>query len=450
MSTVIDLPRPAPLPSYTDLIEQGYTPSDVRSAVADLPVQEAATLFYDWRFWARPGQTPPEWDWRVWVLTGGRGSGKSWTGANWINDKALTVERLALIGRTAADIRDVMVQGDSGVIRQSPPWFQPVYEPSRRRVTWPNGAFALCFSADEPNLLRGPQFEVAWADELAAWRKLEETWNNLMFCLRIGEQPQVVVTTTPRPLKTLKNIIALPSTHRTNESTYANIINLADNWAEEVISQYEGTRLGRQELHGEILDDNPNALWTREMIDDNRVTRAPDLNAVTVAVDPPASDNPTEKTAECGIVVGGRAGKKSDRKSQCYILDDLSLGRVRPEEWGGQVVAAYYKYKADKVVAEQNNGGAMVRSTIQAVDPKVKVELVSASRGKMTRAEPVSALYERHRVHHVGHFPEMEDQQCEWEPGAPSPDRMDALVWLVTDLMLGELPIERIFRSAAS
>lgn len=449
MSPVVELPKRAKLPSYTELIQSGHTPAGIRSAVAALPADEAATLFYDWRFWARPGQMPPSWNWRVWVLTGGRGCGKSWTGANWINEKAQTTERLALIGRTAADIRDVMIEGDSGLLRQAPPWFQPTYEPARRRVVYPNGAFALCFSADEPNLLRGPQFEAAWADELAAWRKLEETWNNLMFCLRIGEQPQVVVTTTPRPLKTLKTIIALASTHRTNESTYANVQNLADQWAEEIISQYEGTRLGRQELHGEILDDNPNALWTREMVDDNRVVKAPDLDTITVAVDPPASDNPTENTAECGILVGGRKGRKSDRKSECFVLDDMSLGRVRPEEWGRQVVTAYHKYKAGKIVAEQNNGGSMVRSTIQAIDPKIKVELVSASRGKLTRAEPVSTLYERNRVHHVGHFPELEDQQCEWEPGAPSPDRMDALVWLVTDLMLGELPIERLFRSAA-
>jgi phage terminase large subunit-like protein len=296
----------------------------------------------------------------------------------------------------------------------------------------------------------------AWCDELAAWRKLLEAWNNLMFGLRLGKSPQAVVTTTPRPLKVLKDIIARSTTHVTTESTTSNVDNLAPQWADEVITQFAGTRLGRQELGGELLDDNPNALWTRDIIDDNRVIKFPDnLDSVVVAIDPPAAEDPDENTAEAGILVGGRKGRRQDNRSQAYILDDLSFGMKtgskrapKPEAWASTAISAYHKYKADKIVAEANNGGAMVKFTIQAIDPSVKVELVHASRGKTLRAEPVATLYEGKRVHHVDHFAELEDQQCEWEPGMPSPDRLDAVVWLLTDLMLGDLPVTSVWKSS--
>lgn len=455
----IDFPR-SPLHdlTYHKLInDYRLSPEEVKDLIVDMSLGDAAALQYDWRFWARPGQTPPQWDWRVWFLKGGRGSGKTWVGANQMNEWAKLHQRLALIGRTAADVRDTMIEGDSGIIPMSPPWFMPKYEPAKRRVIWPNGAFALCFTADEPNLLRGPQFEKAWCDELAAWRKLQEAWNNLMFGLRLGRNPQCIVTTTPRPLDTLKKILALKTTHTTTESTFANVDNLAEQWADEIISMYAGTRLGRQELSGEVLDDNPNALWSMAILDKYRVAEHPPLDIVVVAVDPSVSDQEEkdkdkhlalDKLAECGIVVGGRKGKKFDPRSHSYVLDDMTI-QGKPEVWAAQVVHAYHEHKADKVVAEANNGGALVRAVIQAIDPDIPVELVHAARGKKTRAEPVSTLYEAGRVHHVGSFMELEQQQCEWEPGMKSPDRLDADVWLITDLMLGDDEPGRAFHSAA-
>ncbi len=447
---VLDFPKSySQTITYHQLVnERGLQPAEVKKLILSLDPREAAALQYDWRFWARPGQTPPDWDWRTWLLKGGRGSGKTWVGANLTNEKARVCHRLALIGRTASDVRDTMIEGDSGIIALSPPWFMPKYEPGKRRVTWPNGAFALCFSADEPNLLRGPQFEFVWADELAAWRRLKETLDNIMLCLRKGTNPQLVATTTPRPLQIIKDMIKRATTHTTTESTYANLENLAVQWAEEVINTYANTRLGRQELEGSILDDNPNALWSRECIDKHRVTKYPDLDAITVGVDPMVKEDPDDKSAEAGIIIAGRKGRKRDPHAQAYIIDDMSM-QGSPEEWATQAVSAYYKYKADKIVAEANNGGAMVKSTIQAIDPHVPVELVWASRGKVIRAEPVATLNQRGRVHHTQYLPECEDQLCEWEPGMKSPDRLDAYVWTLTDLMLGELETTRPYHSAA-
>lgn len=429
--------------SYHDLIDNGFTDQDIINVIKDLDDATAAAIFRDWHWWARASQKIPKWNWRYWVLKGGRGSGKTWTGANWICEQARTSHRLALVGRTAADVRDTMVEGESGILAVSSPDFMPIYYPASRRVVWPNGAFALLHTADEPSTLRGGNFEKAWADEVAAWRKLKETWDNLVFCLRIGNNPQCVVTSTPRPTKEFKDILALETTHVTTESTYANVHNLAPQWSEEVVRVYKGTRLGRQELGGEVLDDNPNALWSLEVIDDNRLSgRIPSLDRIVVAVDPPSADlttgDPDRSMAECGIVVGGRRGKKSSNTSQVYILDDVSLEKPQPHEWAAQVIQAFHTHHADAIVAEANNGGAMVKSTIQAADPSLPVELVYASRGKKTRAEPVSLMYNAKRVHHVMNFAELEDQMTSWEPGMPSPDRMDALVWCCFDLIIGE------------
>lgn len=332
------------------------------------------------------------------------------------------------MGRTAADVRDVMIEGESGILAVSPPWCRPVYQPSKRRLTWPNGAIATTYSGDKPDQLRGPQHDGAWCDEVAAWR-YPDAWDQLNFGLRLGDDPRAVVTTTPRPVKHVRELIADHSTHTTRGSTYDNRGNLAPQFFQQIIRKYEGTRLGRQELNAELLEDNPYALWKRSRIDELRVTKAPELRQIAVAIDPAVSC--TEDSAETGIVVGGVAAD-----GQGYILDDCSL-QESPAGWARQAVSAFHRHKANYLVAEVNQGGDMVRHTLQTVEATVPIRTVHASRGKLTRAEPVAALYEQGRVHHVGCFPQLEDQMCEWIPGEASPDRMDALVWVLTLLMVG-------------
>lgn len=459
MAVVLDFPKSEASRLTFHEMRQRLPISAVYEILESLEPQEAATLNFDWRFWGRPSQVPPDLlptgkPWFTWMFLGGRGVGKNWSGANLTNEKAKTHRRLALIGRTAADVRDTMVEGDSGLIAMSPPWFMPKYESTKRRVVWPNGSFALCFSADEPNLLRGHNLEFAWCDELAAWRRLKETWDNLLMCLRKGRTPQVIVTTTPRPLKILKDIRAMPNTHFSKGTTYENLENLAPTFLENVVNKYKGTRLGEQELMGEILDDNPNALWTLENIDQHRVSRYPQLDRIVVAVDPATAENPDEESSEVGIVVAGRRGTKNDNRSQAYVIADESVGEdlARVSEWPRAVVTAYHKYRADAVVAEKNNGGAMVRSVIQAIDRNIPVSLVTATRGKKKRAEPVSTVYELGRVHHDGNFKELEDQLTQWEEGSDMrADRMDALVWGITELFgLDKEPAKRtVVRPAA-
>lgn len=398
-----------------------------------LVANEAETARFDWRRIARPNQLAPDGDWRVWLLLAGRGYGKTRTGAEYVREQveAGNVRRIALVGPTAADVRDVMVEGPAGILAISPPWNRPKYEPSKRRLTWPNGAQASLFSADEPDRLRGPQHDAAWCDEVAAWRR-PEAWDMLMMGLRLGADPRCVVTTTPRPVAHIKALLAAKNTAVTRGSTYENLDNLAPAFRDQIITQYEGTRLGRQELHAEILDDVPGALWQRAMLDGGRVTAAPDLVRVVVGVDPAASDN--EGSAETGIIVVGIG-----RDGHSYVLDDMSV-RASPAGWASQVVAGYHKFKADRIVAERNNGGDMVEHTIRTADQAVAVRQVWASRGKAVRAEPIAALYEQGRVHHLGLFANLEDQLCGWVPGETSPDRLDALVWALTDLMLGAPP----------
>lgn len=457
MATVLDFPKSeASKLTYYELRER-LPISAIKEIFSQMSAAELATIEYDWRFWGRKHQVPPdisEFAWFVWLFLGGRGVGKNWAAANLTNEKAKTHRRLALIGRTAADVRDTMVEGDSGLIAMSPPWFMPKYESTKRRVVWPNGAFALCFSADEPDLLRGHNLEFAWCDELAAWRRLQKTWDNLLMCLRKGRHPQVVVTTTPRPLKLLKELRADVRTHNSSGTTYDNLENLAASFLDNVVKRYAGSRLGQQELLGEILDDNPNALWTLEELDQHRVLKTPkNLDRIVVAVDPVAAENPDEESSECGIVVCGRKGTKNDNASQAYIIADESVGEdlARVSEWPKAVITAYHKYQADAVVAEKNNGGAMVRAVIQAIDRNIRVELVTASRGKKKRAEPVATVYELGRVHHDGNFGTLEDQLCQWEEGSDMrADRMDALVWGVTELfgLDKEAPKRRVVRPA--
>jgi phage terminase large subunit-like protein len=412
-----------------------FLPDD---AFADLSDEQAAALLYDWDLWAREKQKAPAGQWTVWLILAGRGFGKTKTGAEWVRGEVEKGKRgrLALVARTAADVRDVMVEGESGILACSPPWFKPKYEPSKRRLTWPNGAQATTYSADQPDLLRGPQHDGFWADEVAAWQ-YEDAYDQLMFGLRLGKDPRGVATTTPRPTRLIKRLIKDKATHVTTGTTFENKANLAPTFFTQVVGRYQDTRLGMQELYAQLLDDAQGALWKRDaMIEAHRVTEHPDLVRIVVAVDPavadPSRNSEESDTAETGIVVAGVAAN-----GHGYILDDKSL-QASPLGWASEAVTAYKKYKADRIVAEQNNGGALVESNIRTVDRQVSYSAVWASRGKYTRAEPVSSLYEQGKVHHVGLFPLLEDQMCQWEPltGQKSPDRLDALVWALTELML--------------
>ncbi len=391
---------------------------------------------FDWQKRARPDQLPPDWNWLTWLLRGGRGSGKTRTGAEYIRFRVEsgTARRVALVGETKGDVRDTMVEvGASSLLSISPPWFMPEYEPSKRRITWPNGAIAMIYSGDEPDQLRGPQHDLAWVDELAKFKYPQETWDNLEFGLRIGTDPRAVVTTTPRPIPVIKQLAADPKTADVVCSTYENLANLAPSFIERIKSKYEGTRLGRQEIHGQILEDNPGALWHRDWIEAGRLSNIPELQRVVVAIDPEATS--TEESNETGIIVAGIA--KVGRDYHGYILADLTI-RGSPDQWGTAAIAGYNKNKANLIVAEVNNGGDMVGHVIKTIDKNLPFKAVHATRGKYTRAEPVSALYEQGRIHHIGFFPELEDQLCDWVPGSTSPDRLDALVWAITELMLGE------------
>lgn len=376
----------------------------------------------------------------------GRGWGKTRTGVEWIRDlqQSQKYGRFGIIGQTAADVRDVLIEGESGLLAVSPPWNKPHYEPSKRRITWPNGAIATTYSGDEPDQLRGPQHDAALCDELAKWKYAQEAWDNLEFGLRLGPHPRVMVTTTPRPIPIIKALKADPDCVLSTGSTYQNIANLAPTFIKRVVKKYEGTRLGRQELHAEILDDSPGALWNRSMLEALRLRRAPDLLRVAVGVDPNVSNNAKaddDTPSETGIVVAGigPCNCKGATEIHGFVLDDPSLaGSAR--ERGSAVVTAYYKHHGDRVIGEVNNGGDLVEYLIASIDDTVPFKMVRASRGKQTRAEPIASLYEQGRVHHVGGFAALEDQLCQWEPnkGLPSPDRLDALVWVLTELMLEE------------
>jgi predicted phage terminase large subunit-like protein len=399
-----------------------------RRLLDDLSDDAVADLLHDWGFWARPDQIPPPGDWRTWLILAGRGWGKTRTGAEWVRAEVEAGRRgrIALIGATAADVRDVMVEGESGLMSTARPTFRPTFEPSKRRVTWPNGAIATTYSADEPDRLRGPQHDGGWADELAAWRR-PETWDMYLFGLRLGTDPRTVVTTTPRPTSTIKELVAAPTTHPTRGATYDNLENLAPAFAEQIIRKYEGTRLGRQELLAEILTDTPGALWTYALLEDRRP--APDCTRVVVAIDPAVTSG--EDSDETGILV---CGLGSDGRG--YVLADRSC-RLSPDGWARRAVHVYDEYRADLVVAEVNNGGDLVEQTIRTVRRSIPYRKVTASRGKQVRAQPVAALYEQGKVSHVEVFAELEEQLTTWTPeSGTSPDRLDALVWAMTELMV--------------
>jgi phage terminase large subunit-like protein len=406
-----------------------------------LTTEARAALKYDWDFWARPNQLEPPGNWTTWLILAGRGFGKTRTGAEtirkWVcGDTPLSpgrCSRIALVAETAADARDVMVI--DGLLAIHPKDFRPTYEKTNRKVEWPNGARAFLYNATEPDQLRGPQHDAAWVDELAKFQYAQETWDQLQFGLRLGEHPRQIVTTTPRPIPVIRKIVNDNTTHITRGRTYDNAANLAGNFLKQVEERYGNTRLGRQELEGEILDDMPGALWHREMIDGSRKPEAPDLDRIVISVDPAATSG--EDADETGIVAVGIA-RDPDGNNRGYVLADRSI-RGSPDEWASAAVRLFHELDADRIVAEKNQGGEMVEAVLRAKDRNVPVRLVTATRGKIVRAEPIAALYEQGRVHHVGRFDKLEDQMCLFTRDADrssgnSPDRVDALVWGLSDL----------------
>lgn len=388
---------------------------------------------------ARPEQIEPSGSWRTWLILAGRGWGKTRTGAEWVRWRiAHGAKRIALVAPTAADARDVMIEGESGLLAVcANDVVKPIYQPGLRRIIFPEGSAlapsgAICttYSAEEPDRLRGPQHDAAWCDELAAWR-YPAAWDMLMFGLRLGTDPKCCVTTTPRPTKEIRELVEMATTVITKGSTFDNAQNLAPAFLERILQRYEGTRLGRQELYAEILDDVPGALWTRQMLEEAVnlwPSDDPPMDRVVVAVDPAVTSG--ENSDETGIVVAGR-----DR-DRGYVMADRTC-RLSPDGWARRAIDAYHEFEADRIVAEANQGGDMVKLTLRTVDPSVPVKLVHASRGKRVRAEPIAALYEQGKIAHKEVFSEMEDQLVTWTPDSPtSPDRLDALVWALTDLDL--------------
>ena len=400
-----------------------------------------------WDVFAHEHQCPPRHaqngePWLTWLLIGGRGAGKTRAGAEWVRAQALglapfadvAVERIALVGETEHDVREVMIEGVSGLLGIHRRDERPLWVPSRRRLEWKNGAIAYAFSAEDPESLRGPQFGCAWSDELAKWRYAEAAFDMLQFGLRLGASPRQLITTTPRPSALIRRLLGEPTTAVTRAPTRANAFHLAPNFLESVMARYAGTRLGRQELDGEIIEDRPDALWSRDLIERCRVRAAPDFVRVVVAVDPPASSG--KRADACGIVAVGVTAAGTF----CVVADDTVSGAT-PAAWAAKAIALWHRLEADALVAEVNQGGEMVRAVINEVDPNVPVIAVRATRRKWLRAEPVAALYEQGRVSHAGAFPALEDEMCDFASSGlssgRSPDRLDALVWAITALSAG-------------
>ena len=404
-------------------------------------------LQWDWSFWGRPEQQRPEGDdWNIWLYLAGRGAGKTRTAAEWIREEAKYTTkgqlRFALVARTAADVRDVIVEGESGIINVTPPSERPLYEPSKRRLTWPNGNTATCFTADEPDSLRGPQFTHAWGDEVAAWRQTPDAagmtaFDNLRVGTRLGANPKIVVTTTPKRVPLLYQLMAeAEKTGKviiTRGSTMDNQGNLSSAYLDAIKGVYEGTRLAQQELYGEMLSDVEGALWTPDLIDRNRESQLPMGTPLrVVAVDPSVAENPRD---ECGIVVCASTGERDLYKRNSWVLEDATV-HGSPDVWANKVVQMARKWGCP-VVAEVNQGGALVRNAINTIDPSIKVLEVHSKYGKALRAEPITLAYEQGRVHHVNYLADLESQMISWIPGeGKSPDRVDALVHALTALLI--------------
>jgi len=412
----------------------------------ELTEPELLGLPYLFEVWAMPHQLPPVGDWRAWIILGGRGAGKTRAGAEWVRaqvEGSLPMDhgrcrRVALLGETYDQVRDVMIQGDSGILACSPPDRRPTWKAGERKLIWPNGATAQAFSAHDPEALRGPQFDAAWADELAKWKKARDSWDMLQFALRLGRNPRLCVTTTPRNTPVLREILALPSSVQTHAPTEANRANLAPSFLAEVRARYAGTRLGRQELDGVLLSDVEGALWTAAMLQAAMLDQAPVLDRVVVAVDPAVSAG--KASDACGIVVVGATLQGPPQDWRAYVLGDRTVQGVGPLAWAQASIAAMQEFGADRLVAEVNQGGALVENVLRQVDPLVPYKALHASRGKSARAEPVAALYEQGRVHHLPGLAELEQQMSQMTPqgyrGTGSPDRLDALVWALHDLVI--------------
>lgn len=429
--------------SKVEKFTSAQTPEERREFIASLSPDEVEDFEHDWTIWARPNQLPPDegcpccnGKWINWLLLAGRGFGKTRTGAEWVHESTKIYQRFHLVGATASDVRDVMVEGESGLLSTAKRGNKVKYSPTKRRLDWENGAMALCYSGEEPERLRGPQCEAAWADELAAW-EYEETWSQLQLGLRLGVKPRTVITTTPKPTRLIKRLVKdldrkWPNrlTHVTTGSTFENSSNLSETFITEITSAWDGTRFGRQEIYAEILDDAEAALWNRQLLEDTRIQRdeLPRLSRIVIGVDPAVSFG--QENAETGIVVCGLG-----MNGHGYVLHDAS-GRYKPDGWARKVVSLYHDYGADRVVAEKNMGGDLVERNINVEDSKVPVKLVHASKNKIPRAEPISTAWEKNMGHMVGFWAALESQMCTYEAGSQdSPDRMDAMVWAMTELI---------------
>ncbi|MCC6007598.1 MAG: DNA-packaging protein [Rhodobacteraceae bacterium] len=415
-------------------------------------LSENAALALPWlfEFWALPHQSPPPGDWRTWAVLGGRGAGKTRTGAEWLRAQVEgpgprdpgRVRHAALVGETHDQAREVMVMGESGVMSCCPPDRRPRWEATRRRLVWPNGAVVEVYSAHDPEALRGPQFEAIWLDELAKWPRARDAWDMAQFTLRSGRDPRQVITTTPRATPVLREILASPDTVITRAPTEANRANLAGSFLDAVRARYGGTRLGRQELDGELLWEADGALWSTALLEGLRLDEAPPLDRIVVAVDPPVTGGPGSDA--CGIVVVGAVLTGGPAEWRAVVLADRSVESASPSRWGEAAVAAFHEFRADRLVAEVNQGGDLVATLLRQIDPGLPFRGVRARRGKALRAEPVAALYEQGRVRHLrdarGGLAPLEEQMCQMTragfQGRGSPDRLDALVWALTDLML--------------
>lgn len=402
----------------------------------ELQRRKALLASYDWLKKARPEQLPPSGKWRVWLILAGRGFGKTRTGAEtirlWVQQGI--AKRIALIGKNLYDTRFVMVEGVSGLMSVHPPARCPAFFPSKRQIRWPNGAVASLYGGETYEQLRGPQFDAAWIDEFAKFEHQQELWEQVMLGLRLGDNPRCIITTTPRPSKEILRLLEDPLVVVTHGTTFDNKENLAAGFLQDIVKQFDGTRLGAQELYAEVLTEREGALWQRSFL---RYAQPPctveglwDLRRIVIAIDP--ADTSTETSDETGIIVAG-----IDEKKHAYVLEDLS-GRMSPTDWGRRVIEAYWRYKADRIVAEVNKGGDLVEKMLHTLDARAAYKAVRATRGKAIRAEPIAALYEQGRVSHVCPLPLLEAQLCDFCPDSSgsSPDRLDALVWALTELCL--------------
>ena len=428
-------------------------PAEARPAfLASLSPRSLLAMPYLWPVWARPEtQLSPPGDWHTWLIMGGRGSGKTRAGAEWVRAQVEGPtplapgprSRIALVAETADQARDIMVLGESGLVACTPRDRRPAFHVSRRHLEWPNGAQAWLYSAADPESLRGPQFDGAWCDELAKWRRAAPAWDMLQFGLRLGENPRQIVTTTPRANPVLLRIMHDATTVTTRSPTRDNAANLAPSFLAQVEARYAGKILGRQELDGELLLETPGSLWTRPMLEGCRIDTAPPLSRIIVAVDPPVTSRASSDA--CGIIVAGLIADSEAEPPRAVVLADWSVQGRSPRAWATRAVAAYHQYDADRLVAEVNQGGDMVEQIVREVDDTIAFRAVRATRGKALRAEPVAALYEQGRVLHSAKRADalttLEDQMCAFGPHAftgdtRSPDRVDALVWAITDLLL--------------